>query len=357
MTARAGAACVRRRTPTRGARRLLALLLVVAVSGLVPPLARGADPELPYGINTHLPSSTVLDLVRDAGISWIRVDFNWFMMEPARGVYDWSATDAVVSDARARGLNVFATLAYVPDWAAGGDGSNVPADWYQFVFDTVSRYKDSVKHWGMWNEPNLDPFFRGAPRQYIRDVLRPGARAVRDADGSALVLGPELAQLQSGHWNAWLATVLTQAGDAIDVVTHHDYSDDGLAVLRGLGGEFPFWRLRTPRGIMELTGTSGKPLWLTETGWRTDQVTQSEQADYYVQVLEGVNSAPWLDKVFFYEVADDPRFLEQWGILESDLTPKEAYYRYRDYITAHAVLSTPRPLRGAAGRGPVGGPE
>ena len=321
----------RRRCPTvRGALCLPALLLVLAMLGVAPPPAHGADPDLPYGINAHLPSAAVLDLVRDAGISWIRVDFNWFMMEPERGVYDWSTTDAVVSDARSRGLNIFATLAYVPGWA-----TNIPADWYQFVFDTVSRYKDSVRHWGMWNEPNLDPFFRGGPQQYIQDVLRPGARAVRDADSSALVLGPELAQIHSGHWNGWLLTVLTQAGDEIDIVTHHDYSDDGLSVLKGLGGQFPLSRLRTPRGIMEVTGTSDKPFWLTETGWRTDQVTQNEQADYYVQVLEGVDSASWLDKVFFYEIADDPRFPEQWGILESDLTPKQAYYRYRDYITAH----------------------
>lgn len=326
---------------TRAARHLPASLVVLAMLGAAPPPASGADPALPYGINAHLPSSAVLDLVRDAGISWIRVDFNWFMMEPQRGVYDWSLTDAVVNDARARGLNIFATLAYTPGWANGGQGTNVPptdpADWYQFVFDTVSRYKDSIMHWGMWNEPNLDQFFLGSPRQYVQDILRVGARAVRDADAAGLVLGPELAQLQSGHWNVWLYIVLTQAGDEIDIVTHHDYSDDGDAVLRGLGGEFPLWRWRTPRGIMELTGMSGKPLWLTETGWRTDQVTQTQQADYYVQVLEGVDSAAWLDKVFFYEMADDPRFPELWGILDSNLTPKEAYYRYRDYIAAHAV--------------------
>ena len=322
-----------------GARRLVSLLLVLGILGGAWSPARAADPALPYGINTHLPSSAVLDLVRDAGISWIRVDFNWFLMAPARGVYDWSTTDAVVSDARARGLNIFATLAYTPGWANGGQGINVPAtdpaDWYQFVFDTVSRYKDSVKHWGMWNEPNLAQFFLGSIQQYVKDVLRLGAQAVRAADSSSFVLGPELAQLQSGHWIAWLFTVLTQAGDVIDIVTHHDYSDTGRAVLEGLGGPFPLWQFRTPRGIIGLTGNANKPLWLTETGWRTDQVTQTQQADYYVQVLRGVNSATWLDKVFFYEIADDPRFPNQWGIVQSDLTPKEAYYRYQAYIAAH----------------------
>ena len=58
--------------------------------------AWAADPALPYGINAHLPSGALLDRVAAAGIAWVRVDFNWWMMAPARGVYDWALTDAVV---------------------------------------------------------------------------------------------------------------------------------------------------------------------------------------------------------------------------------------------------------------------
>ena len=50
--------------------------------------AYGADPALPYGINAHLLTSALLDWIAAAGIAWIRVDFNWFMMEPEPGVYD-----------------------------------------------------------------------------------------------------------------------------------------------------------------------------------------------------------------------------------------------------------------------------
>ena len=140
------------------------VLLVGAVS-----TAYGADPALPYGINTHLPSSAQLDRVAAAGIAWIRVDFNWYMMQPARERYDWALTDAVVHDARARGLNVYATLAYTPGWANGGQGLNVPPlnadDWYNFVYETVSRYRHYVRHWGMWNEPNFTAFWSGSVEQ------------------------------------------------------------------------------------------------------------------------------------------------------------------------------------------------
>jgi len=308
--------------------------------------AHGADPALPYGINVHLASGAVLDRVQEAGIAWIRADFNWNLIEPSRGIYDWSLTDAVVDAARARGLNVFATLAYTPGWANGGQGTNVPpddpAEWYQFVFDTVSRYKGAVKHWGMWNEPNHTQFFSGSREQYIQDVLRLGAQAARDADPTSLVLGPELAHLESADWKTWLYTVLSEAGDVIDIVTHHAYDDTGWKVLRDVGARRPLRRLSTPRGIMELTGTADKPLWLTETGWRTDEVSEERQADYYVQALEGMDAVGWLDKIFFYEVIDDARFPAQWGILRSDLSPKEAFYRYQGYIASRAPPAAAR---------------
>ncbi len=175
-------------------------------------------------------------------------------MELSRDVYDWSATDIVVDAARARGLNIYATLAYTPGWANGELGTNVPpadpADWYKFVYDTVSRYKDSVKHWGMWNEPNLGQFFTGSQEQYVQDILRLGAQATRDADPTAFVLGPDLAHLESADCEMWLYTVLKEAGDVIDVVTHHNYSPSGRSVLRDMGARAPLrrsWLLAAPR--------------------------------------------------------------------------------------------------------------
>jgi polysaccharide biosynthesis protein PslG len=305
--------------------------------------AWAADPALPYGINAHLPSSALLDRVAAAGIAWIRVDFNWFMMEPARGVYDWAITDAVVRDARARGLNVYATLAYAPAWANGNQAPNTPPvdaqDWYAFVSTTVSRYRGSVRHWGMWNEPNFKSFFSGSPDQYINTILRVGAQAVRDADPSGSVLGPELAQ--EGDWWVWLYTVLEQAAEAIDIVTQHSYQDSGQDVLRRVGGPVEPWNWPTVRDVMQWTGTDAKALWLTEIGWNTAGVSEAEQAAYYTQVLDGVEAYGWLDKVFFYQLIDEPGTPDQWGVLRADLSPKPAYETYQRHITLHA--STPLP--------------
>ena len=304
-------------------------------------IAYGADPALPYGINAHLPTSALLDRVAAAGIAWIRLDFNWFMMEPEPGVYDWTMTDTAVGEARARGLNVYATLAYSPGWANGGQAPNTPPvdpqDWYAFVYTTVSRYRGSVQHWGMWNEPNFTHFFSGSLDQYIDVILRVGAQAVRDADPSGYVLGPELAQ--EGDWWRWLHAVLERGAEAIDIVTQHSYQDDGRDVLRRLGGPVEPWNRPRVRDVLEGTGAADKPLWLTETGWNTAKVSETAQADCYEQVLEGVAAHDWLERVFFYALADEPGSPDQWGILHSDLTPKPAYEAYQRYIASRATAA------------------
>src|SRR5262249_18380759 len=148
---------------------------------------------------------------------------------------------------------------------------------------TVSRYRDSVQHWGMWNEPNFKHFFSGSPAQYIDTILRVGSQAVRDADPSGYVLGPELGQ--EGDWWRGLYAVLHQAAEAIDIVTQHSYQDTGHDVLRRLGRPVALRDRPTVRDIMKATRTEAKALWLTETGWNTAEVPEAAQAAYYEQVL------------------------------------------------------------------------
>jgi hypothetical protein len=43
-----------------------------------------------------------------------------------------------------------------------------------------------------------------------------------------------------------------------------------------------------PAAFLRRTGTEGKELWLTETGWKTADISEEAQADSYAQVLEGI---------------------------------------------------------------------
>ncbi|HEX3553484.1 MAG TPA: hypothetical protein VIA62_09675 [Thermoanaerobaculia bacterium] len=333
---------------------LLLLLLIVFTLGAGALPATAADS--PYGINIHAPQGAALaaqlDRVRAARIGWVRIDFIWAAVQPKPGTWDWRAYDAIANAAKARGLQVYATLAYTPAWATDGpELTGVPRnldDWAEFCFRAARRYKRTIRYWGMWNEPNLPRFWSGSRADYVDFILRPGATAIHAGNPAAKVGGPDLAHLVTGDadWYDWLRLTLLEAGDQLDVITHHVYdSTSNQGVTSKLDQSTVFannpglWSVVQP-SVREVLKTTGwyrvKPFWLTETGWESGRISEDRQAANLKALLGdwfGVNR-DWVDKVFFYELQDPPASFT-FGVLRSDGSPKPAYDAYRSFIGAH----------------------
>ena len=341
--------------------------------------------ECPFGVNAHQASDDALDLAAAAGIGWVRFDMNWFQFEPSNNGYDWTVADRFVDHCDELGLHVFMTLGYTPDWATGVACNNAdpndenwclnkpPAnvgDWTDFVTAAVQRYSGSVKHFGMWNEPNLGQFYSGTRDQYVDDILIPGSNAVHAACNDCYVLGPELAHLRGAEWdscegvcvplldcecafNGWnhsLSAILAAAGGHIDIVTHHKYGDPYTEWWdEALDGEFIV--IQIINGIKEITDqyAPGKPVWITEFGWETEHLGDhtnaygADQLENYFYAWEQVQTGtfptspnqPWpeLEKFFWYDLVNDDNAMT-FGLLESDLDPKDPYYGYMNVIQA-----------------------
>ncbi len=364
-------------------RGILTALLALGLAGP----ASAVDGESPYGVNAHQASDEALQLVADAGIGWVRFDMNWWQFEPAKGQYDWTIADRFVGTADALDLGVFVTVAYTPAWAVGhacDDGAEddadhclnaVPADprdWTDFVAAAVDRYGDRVKHWGMWNEPNLSHFFQGTRDQYVDEILIPGSDTVHALCPDCQVLGPELANLREVHWdadegdcyeigcsfNGWnhsLMRILQDAGPYIDIVTHHKYQDPAdLWWYEVLDGEWILIQIMW--GAKEITDehAPGKPVWLTEFGWHSqpwgehsDEYAAEQLSAIYGGMCgvsagtyegpypDGPVNQPWpeLRRMFWYDLNEDPSG-HSWGLLTWDLQPKAPYWAYADVIDA-----------------------
>jgi len=304
-----------------------------------------------FGVNAHVPQEAVADEVVEAGIRWVRVDFQWSAVEHERDVYYWKRYDALIDRLEVRGLRIYAGLGATPAWAtSGSEFSGMPDDpdqWQEFCYLAASRYRGRVDAWGLWNEPNLDRFWEGTRREYIEEILRPGAAAIRAADPGALIAAPDLAHLSSAHWDDWLETVIRDAGDVIDVVTHHTYPSYGKAweITYDLDKK-PTTPFGSPsvRRILKDTGWWGRPFWLTETGIESAEHGQTDQAEFYDELLEDwfgpYPEARWIDRIFFYHMNDGPEpSTSTFGILHPrpDLVRKATFYVYRDFI-ADAIV-------------------
>ena len=338
--------------------RLRAFVLLLLLPLLAVARAAVAAPTSPFGVNIHAPQgaelAAELDRVKAAGLGWVRIDFIWAAAEPRKGAYNWRGYDALVAAARARGLEVFATVAYTPAWAT--DGPEItgvprnPDDWRRFCFRAAKRYRGKIRYWGMWNEPNLPQFWAGTRDQYIDVILKTGADAIHSGSPAAQVGGPDLAHLVSGSsdWYDWLRESLLEAGGKLDFITHHIYDNDGnrdvtskLAASTAFGGRPSFWQYVNPsvQEVLKSTGWTNKPVWLTETGWESGRVSDQRQADYYTGFLNdwftGRPGRDWISKVFFYELKDGPDGSYSWGILRADGSPKPAYNAYKGFIAGH----------------------
>jgi hypothetical protein len=150
-------------------------------------------------------SATFMDLhLGTTNLPWPTVPFGglrlwdsrtgWAEINTAKGTYDWSNLDNFAADAQAHNVDLLYNLARTPHWASsspndstcayasigGGngqcwapidlnsDGSGTDQTWIDWVTAVSTRYKGRIKYYEIWNEWNVELFWRGTPQQLVR---------------------------------------------------------------------------------------------------------------------------------------------------------------------------------------------
>jgi polysaccharide biosynthesis protein PslG len=311
-----------------------------------------------------------LELLRDAGVGWIRQELPWEQIEPVAkgqttdpkfGESTWAKFDDIVERANSLGLNLILRVDTSPRWALPADapdGLGPPlreADYWDFLSQVAARYRGKVAAYQVWNEPNLNSEWGRQPPDaaaYAR-LLRGASERIHSADPSARVL------------MAALAPTLTENADALNELTYlQELYDAGvrgtfdvLAVqaygLRG-GPDDPrvdradvtFSRPLLVRQVMERNGDAATPIWGTEMGWNVNppdfpiqsygRVTPSLQARYTVRAFERVREQwPWMQVVcvWYWKRPDETNRNQDWfwfRLADPDFSLQPVYYALRD---------------------------
>jgi len=297
-----------------------------------------SDTSSPYGINVHTANNNVLDMVKAAKIGWIRVDLAWNSIEIKKGSYDFSQIDRIVNYAKSNNLSILAIMGRTPSWANGGKDSSYPPnnieDWTDFVVKVVRRYSGTIKYWEIWNEPNLKEFFAYDKDVFVNKIFLPAAKKIKNINSKLFIVGPTLSNstAQGSEWYFWMKYILTNCKDYIDIVSHHIYENRGVLyiyeILEKGEGLIP-----SVLEIIEESGFSNKPFWITETGWNTAYYSEEKQAELYLDFLKKMKAKELPSKIFFYEIIDiTGQNSLPWGILRYNLTKKPAYDVYKDFI-------------------------
>ncbi len=199
------------------------------------------------------------------GVGLMRVDFHWSTVQKGPDTWDFSEFDSYLDAAEQHGIKVVALLVFdnnaVETDEIGANRRNyiAPRDvplFLEYIRRTVTRYRERVYAWELWNEPDLTRFWDG-PRGEIYELIRKSAQTVRETHPGALLLGPAMAGAL-GVYSAPHIEGLHAAG-ALQQVGHptmHAYVSEPRSYYN------EFFRVRNAAAKYGHPGT----LWITELG-------------------------------------------------------------------------------------------
>jgi hypothetical protein len=301
------------------------------------------------------------DLMLQTTASWVREDFAWGQIEPQPGRFAWEGPDRVVSTLRQRGLNILGIISYSASWATptrDDDASPIsfyPPDnskYYWFVRTLVARYKDHIRHWEIWNEPDNTLFWKPKPdgRLYA-ELLKTAYKAVKDVDPAIKVLTGGV----SGNAVPFLEEMIAQgAACCFDILALHPYAvplDPKQGRIESRPEVHKLAELEIPKykALLARHGLPNRPIWVTEIGWPSGNwgLDAQAQADYLAQGLAHIYSTGLVERIFWYSFKDDSSNpADAWGLIgwgggKTDLGPKRP--AFAAYTTLARVLTGAKP--------------
>jgi hypothetical protein len=272
-----------------------------------------------------------------AGVGWERLNFAWPSLQPM-GPDAWNqmaVSGALINGEMAAGREIVGLIGGRPRWARDARGLPrglyLPPDdprnlWGAFVAGLVRRYRGRVRHWIIWNEPDVwDPHSRGytwpgSVDDFAR-LLKVAYVQIKRVDPTLMV---HLAA--TTYWwdytsgrPLYFARLLDALGRDPAVRAHHWYFDVASAHVYNVPDDVEKILL-IDRSLMRAHGFD-KPIWLNETNamptddgpWaikdapgaprHLGEATAGEQAAYVAQTFS-LALAAGAERVSLYKMAD-----------------------------------------------------
>ncbi|MEM7533378.1 MAG: O-antigen ligase family protein [Chloroflexota bacterium] len=278
--------------------------LAVLLSIQPPPTPKAtihhAEKEHPFlGVTVQLEYSEPTDYearlhhLHQHGIGWVRQRFDWGLLEPNQGQFDWTQSDVMLNAIVASGLTPVVVLDGSPAWAReakdripNDNPFAPPADlttFANFAAAFAQRYQHQVYYYQLWDEPNIAPHWGNRhiePVAYAQ-LLKAASQAIRAVDADAVIIAASLAPTRDqGHTAIDEVTFLNRlyaAGAApyFDVLAVQPFGFNYTATDdRQQRSTLNFQRIAWVRRAMVAAGDGETPVWAMRYGWHVPQDMQ-----------------------------------------------------------------------------------
>jgi len=222
--------------------------------------------------------------------------------------------------------------------------------WANYVSTTVSTYKNYVKVWEVWNEPDWHTGFApdgqvGSVTKYVQ-WLKTAYSKIKAIDSTLKVIGGSISVCQDNTL-AWLSSMYDNgARNYMDVLSVHPYDIDSPLPPGLSNGGKAFWRAQDFRNMMVQRADSNKFMWFTEFGWRTSGtvgtgpvVSEATQAQYIKDALNYAKANwNWLQTFIIYQWQDSGGY--NFGLLRSDGSRKPSFNAVKTFTGGQSTASS-----------------
>ena len=282
-------------------------------------------------------------LMQSAGVGWIRLDFLWEDIEAQEGNFDFVKYDSIVQLLRKKGIHILGILHYSTDWASGCGKWNCPpkdnALFVNYVSKVISRYKDQMKYWEIWNEPDSSVYWQQ------QDSLKSYCQLLKEVYIAAKKIDPDC-KILNGGLASGLASVNhlydNGAQGYFDILNIHFFQNPllGKNSIKAVAS-FP----KLVYKVMQRNGDGNKKIWITEIGcpgvkrglkvdnwWMQANPNESQQSAWVEAVYTELLKNQQVEKVFWAFFRDTKNHwsngVDYFGLVRWDFSRKPSFYAY-----------------------------
>jgi polysaccharide biosynthesis protein PslG len=373
----------------KAARASVVVLLVTACSGTHAKEAtfRGAGTDVvsatTKGIGFSVPTFPFLSRpeqiawlkdFRALGITWIRIDVTWAVVQPTRaGPYNWARYNTAIAEADRYGIHVDAQADFSAPWASAPGCHAAYAKCQPANPRLYAAYAAAIaRHFGhgisaeeIWNEPNNVAFWHPAPDPaFYASMLKDAYIAIKAVDPQMIVVSGGLAPEPDNGTDISARTFAEDmlrdgAKGYFNAFGYHPYSFPALPDQYEPWSAWSQMAQTRPsiRSIMAANGDGGTPIWITEVGaptagpggaagctgaagtvGRADHDSQCRQAVAIAQVVRDERSLCWLGPAFIYSFqdlgTDQASQRDSFGVRTAAGRAKASYFALKRGIAA-----------------------
>ncbi len=297
--------------------------------------------------------SKAVKAMADAGVGMVRQVISWDEVECKTSAFAYTQYDAILDALEKHNIQMLAVLCYTATCTgrAWNDAPD-PELFGNYVRQTVRHYKDRIKYWEIWNEPDQSTYWKQQDGMKVyTDLVKLVYAIVKQEDptaqvvlGSVSAAGPLLEMYRYGVKNYF------------DVINVHPFAsplrEEAISQVKRI--------FDGVREAMMKYGDLQKPVWFTEIGcpgtagsknskgwWLGKSPGEEEQARWVTTLYTEVLQWPGIQRIFWAFLQETQHFgddIDTFGLIRKDFSSKPAFEAYRHAAQSWASRQ-PAPTR------------